>query len=179
MFDDFAPDGLMLSCEGVHCLPDGRSKVTLCGECHSALTWGKIPWFSLKNNLYRGHLPDEFKDLNWVEEMVCSCYHNTAHVTRLYGSSDPMQPSLFHGNTCAHNMNIISIADTLPRTPTDVNGMISVAFVSARKLDLKTLGSLFHICKAKVRAFLCWLSVNNCKWTGNSSQYIIHCLAAM
>jgi hypothetical protein len=67
LFDNIALDGLMLSREGVHRLPDGRSKVTLCGECHSALTRGKIARFSLKNDLYRGHLPDEFKDLTWVE----------------------------------------------------------------------------------------------------------------
>jgi Domain of unknown function (DUF6570) len=71
-------------------------------------------------------LPDEFKDLTWVEEMLCSQYHNTTHVTRLYDSSDPAQPRLFHGNTCAHDMSVISIADTLPTTPAGIDGMLSV-----------------------------------------------------
>ncbi|KAF8525305.1 hypothetical protein JB92DRAFT_2635616, partial [Gautieria morchelliformis] len=101
----------------------------LCPDCHSSLTHEKVPRFALKNDLYSGHLPEEFMDLTWVEEMVCSLYRNTAHVMRLYDSSDPAQPRVFHGNTCAHDMNVISIADTLPRTPADLHGMISVVFV--------------------------------------------------
>jgi hypothetical protein len=58
--------------------------------------------------------------------MVCTKYQNTAHITRIYQSSDPSQPKVFHGNTCAHDMNVVSTASVLPRTPTDINGMLSV-----------------------------------------------------
>jgi hypothetical protein len=65
-----------------------------------------MPRFALANKLYRGRLPAEFRDLTWIEERVCAIYSNTAVVTRLYQSSDPSQPTVFHGNTCAHEMNV-------------------------------------------------------------------------
>ncbi|KAF8532150.1 hypothetical protein JB92DRAFT_3080770 [Gautieria morchelliformis] len=143
MFNNDAINGLMLAREGLQSMPDGSTKVFLCPDCHSSLTHEKLPWFTLKNGLYRGRLPDEFADLSWVEEI------------------DPCQPRVFHGNTCTHDMNIISVADTLPRSPADLNSMLSIVFVGRGKLDLSKLGTLFHICKAKVWRFLCWLSSNN------------------
>ncbi|KAF8521354.1 hypothetical protein JB92DRAFT_3278850 [Gautieria morchelliformis] len=142
-------------------MPDGSTKVFLCLDCQSSLTHEKLPRFALKNDLYRGRLPEEFADLSWVEEMVCSIYRNTAHVTHLYNSSDPCQPRVFHSNTCAHDMNVLSVADTLPRSPADLNGMLSVVFVRRANLYLSKLGTLFHIRKAKAWSFLCWLSSNN------------------
>ncbi|KAF8482258.1 hypothetical protein JB92DRAFT_3149124 [Gautieria morchelliformis] len=120
-------------------MPDGSTKVFLCPDCQSSLTHEKLPQFTLKNDLYLGRLPDEFADLSWVEEM----------------------PHVFHGNTRAHDMNVISVADTLPRSPADLNGMLSVVFIGCGKLDLSKLGTLFHIRKAKVWRFLCWLSSND------------------
>ena len=35
------------------------------------------------NKLYRGYLPQEFRDPTWIEEWVCAKYSNTAVVTRL------------------------------------------------------------------------------------------------
>lgn len=103
-------------------LDDSTMCIFMCSECHSTLNWNIVPHYALKNQLYRGHLPDEFHDITWVEEMVCSLYRNMAHVTHLYQSSDPAQPQVFHGNTCAHKMNIMSTATVLPCTPSNVNG---------------------------------------------------------
>ncbi|KAF8496644.1 hypothetical protein JB92DRAFT_2746450, partial [Gautieria morchelliformis] len=80
--------------------------------------------FAFKHQLYRGQLPDEFIDLTLVEEMVSSLYCIATHVTQLYDSGDPVQPLIFHSNTCAHDMNVISIADSLPRSPADLNSML-------------------------------------------------------
>ena len=135
--------------------------VTLCTHCYESLKKKKIPKFSLVNNLYRGKLCEEFKDLTWIEEMVCAIYRNTAHVTRLYGSSDPKQPTVLHGNTCAHDMNIVSTASVLPRTPTDVNGMLTVVFIGAGKFNLNTLHHLFKVRKNLIWAFLLALKARN------------------
>ncbi|KAF8510907.1 hypothetical protein JB92DRAFT_3083549 [Gautieria morchelliformis] len=142
----------MLHWDGLRQLEDGSTIIFLCPDCHSSLTHEKVLRFALKNDLYHGRLPEEFMDLTWVEEMVCSLYRNMAHVTRFRA---------FHGNTCAHDMNVISIADTLPQTPADLHGMVSVVFVGRGKLDIKKLGPLFHIRKSNVWRFLCWLSTNN------------------
>lgn len=133
----------------------------LCAECQSSLVHSKVPRLALANHLYRGKLPDEFSDLTWIEEMVCAKYRNTAHVTRIYQSTDPAQPRVFHGNTCAHDMNVVSTANTLPRTPADINGMLSVVFIGPGKFKPDCLGPMFRIRKNKVWRFLVWLKSNN------------------
>ena len=40
--------------------------------------------YALANKLYRGRLPQEFRDLTWIEEWVCAKYFSAAVVTRIY-----------------------------------------------------------------------------------------------
>ncbi|KAI6167448.1 hypothetical protein EDD17DRAFT_1773806 [Pisolithus thermaeus] len=121
----------------------------------------KIPCFALTNGLYCSQFPDMFTDLTWVEEKICAIYCTTAHITCLFHSADLSQPKVFHGNTCAHDMNIVSTASVLPCTPTDVTGLLSVVFVGPSKFNPKQLGTIFHVCKAKIWAFLLWLKHHN------------------
>ncbi|KAF8573855.1 hypothetical protein K439DRAFT_1374058 [Ramaria rubella] len=145
----------------VYSHPEGGTRVFLCPECYASLNRATMPRFVLKNCLYRGILPDQLNDLTWVEEMVCSLYRNTAHITHLYESTDPSQPRVFHGNTCAHEMNIVSTAQCLPRMPADINGMLSVVFVGPGKFDPEKLGNVFHVRKMKIWSFLRWLKTYN------------------
>ncbi|KAI5987248.1 hypothetical protein EDD15DRAFT_2120643, partial [Pisolithus albus] len=133
----------------------------ICSGCMTALSHGKLPRLALANGLFRGQLPDRFLDLTWVEERICSIYYTTAHVTRLFQSSDPSQPRVFHGNMCAHDMNVVSTARILPRTPADVTGFLSVVFVGPGKFNPARLGTMFRVCKSKVWAFLLWLKHHN------------------
>ncbi|KAF9056764.1 hypothetical protein BDP27DRAFT_1146750, partial [Rhodocollybia butyracea] len=125
-------------------------------ECFSFLTRGKLPRLALNNGLYRGELPDELKDITWVEEMACSLYRTTAHVSRLYGSTSEENPLYIHGNTCAHPMQVISHAKKLPRTPSDVNDLITVVFVGSRKLRKDELSKLsaYMVRKSKILSLL-------------------------
>ncbi|PPQ75657.1 hypothetical protein CVT26_001814 [Gymnopilus dilepis] len=129
----------------------------LCHDCLTSLKAARLPRFALANNLFRGELPDRFKDLTWVEEMACAVHRTTAHVSRIYQSSDPAQPRVFHGNTCAHDMNIVSTAEVLPRTPDNVNGMLSVVFIGPGKYKADCLKHMFSVRKAKIWDFLYWL----------------------
>ena len=143
LFENSTLDGLMLHQNGVWNTSPTKTDVIICSECNTSLSKTKVPRFSLANKLYRGKLPAQFEDLTWVEEMVCAIYRNTAHITRLYGSSDLAQPTVLHGNTCAHDMNVISTAIVLPRTPTDINGMLSIVFIGAGKLKIESLKNIF------------------------------------
>jgi len=73
-----------------------------------------MPCLALANCLYRRKLPVEFADLTWVKGMICAKYCDMAHITHVYQSSDLSQPKVFHGNTCAHDMNMVSTATVLP-----------------------------------------------------------------
>ena len=99
-FTDSRLNGLMLDPSGLQS-DNGHTTLHICYPCNGYLPRSLMPRFALANQLYRGHLPKEFRDLTWIEERVCAKYSNTAVVTRLYQSSDPSQPAVFHGNTCA------------------------------------------------------------------------------
>ncbi|KAG1824209.1 hypothetical protein EV424DRAFT_1471943 [Suillus variegatus] len=137
-------------------------ELKVCSQCKCSLTQEKIPSLVLANGLFHGALPDQFCDLTWVEEKICAIYSITAHITRLFQSSDPSQPKIFHGNTCAHDMNVMSTASVLPQTPADINGFLSVVFIDPQKFDPKHMGTLFRICKQKIWSFLVWLKNHNC-----------------
>jgi hypothetical protein len=92
---------------------------------------------------------------------VCAIHSNTATITRLYQSSDPSQPRVFHSNTCAHEMNVNSTANVLPRVPADVNDLLSVVFIGSGKFKPEYLGNMYRIRKAKVWQFLQWLKQHN------------------
>ena len=147
------PNGLQIGLE--------HTKLQVCHPCNGYLPRSVMPRYALANKLYRGRLPKDFQDLTWIEERVCAIYSNTAVVTRIYQSSDPSQPAVFHGNTCAHEMNVGSTAAVLPRTPSDVNGLLSVVFIGPSKFKPKYLGNMYRIRKSKVWDFLQWLKVHN------------------
>lgn len=138
-----------------------RQCLSFCLECLMALRHKKLPRYALANHLFCGTLPAEFQDLTWIEEMVCSIYRNTAFVTRLYQSTDPSQPTVFKGNTCAHEMNVLSTASVLPRTPTDINDLLSVVFIGPGRFLKQCLAAKFRIRKLKVWSFLKWLQAHN------------------
>ncbi|KAF6755640.1 hypothetical protein DFP72DRAFT_990036 [Ephemerocybe angulata] len=163
-FENVNLDGLMLHKQGIHRKvidSDTYDCVDICLECRSSLHLGKIPRFSLSNKLYRGILPDEFHDLTWVEETACALYRGTAHVTRLFNSSNPNMPKQLHGNTCAHEMNVVSTADRLPNTPADILRMLTVVFIGPEDFDPKASGTLFRVRKRKIATFLAWLKCYN------------------
>ena len=63
---------------------------------------------------HRGSLPKEFQGLMWIEARVRAIYSDTAAVAWIYQSSDPSQPTGFHGNTCAHGTNVDLTVVELP-----------------------------------------------------------------
>ncbi|KAG1801877.1 hypothetical protein EV424DRAFT_1271252, partial [Suillus variegatus] len=151
----------MLDKQGVIFSHSEAAAFHICSGCKTSLSQEKMPALALANGLFRGFLPYTFSDLTWVEEKVCAIYSITAHVTRLFQSTDPSQPKVFHGNTCAHDMNVMSTASVLPCTPADINGFLSVVFIGPDKFDPKRMGTLFRVRKHKIWSFLLWLKSHN------------------
>ncbi|KAG2146506.1 uncharacterized protein EDB93DRAFT_462806 [Suillus bovinus] len=127
-------DGLVLEKRGIVFENARAVELKICPHCRCSLVQEKIPSLALANGLFRGTLPDQFRDLTWVKEKICAIYSITAHVTCLFQLSDPSQPKVFYGNTCAHDMNVMSTVSVLPRTPTDINGFLSVVFIGPQPL---------------------------------------------
>ncbi|KAJ3516563.1 hypothetical protein NMY22_g14178 [Coprinellus aureogranulatus] len=154
-------DGLMLDRRGFTHLTADVVTMNMCRKCYASLKRDCMPQLALANGLFRGRLPPQFSDLTWIEEMVCAIYRNTAHVTRLFRSSSSNQPTVLHGNTCAHEMNVVSTAKKLPCTPADINGMLTVVFVGPGPFKPDDAGDVFRVRKEKILAFLLWLRDHN------------------
>ena len=105
--------------------------------------------------------------------MACAIYCDTGHISHIYQSSDPSQPHVFHGNTCAHDMNVVSTAPGLLCTPDDVNDMLSVIFIGPGKCKLDCLKNMFHIHRSKIQNILVWLKsvANNPLYQGITVPY--------
>ncbi|KAJ3722365.1 hypothetical protein C8R42DRAFT_543154, partial [Lentinula raphanica] len=116
--------------------------IYLCFECKCSLSKDNLPRLALNNHMFRGDLPDGLQDVTWIEEMACALYRTTAHITRLYNSSSPADPLQLHGNACAHPLDVVTHANSLPWAPADLNQMISVIFVGPRKLSTSDLKKL-------------------------------------
>jgi len=91
------------------------------------------------NKLYCGCLAAEIQGLTWIEEQVCAKFADMAVVTRLYQSSGSSQSAVFHGNACAHEMNVDSAVVVLLHTSPDVGGLLSVAFTGPPEPNQSTL----------------------------------------
>lgn len=95
-------------------------------------------------------MPKDFVDISFVEEMVCAKIQNTAHITRVFQSNNSSHSKVFHRNTGAHKMNVVSTASVLPHTPSDINDMLSVVFIGPGKFKVQNLRSMFHVRKKKI-----------------------------
>jgi hypothetical protein len=167
-FTDSHLNGLMLDTNGIQTdTASGDRQLGVCSHCYAYLPRSSMPHFAPANKLYHGHLPDKICDLTWIEERVCAIYLNTAVVTHLHQSSDPSQPT-FHGNTCAHEMNVSLTAAVLLRVPSDVNDLLSVVFIGSRRFKPEYLGNMYRIRKSKVWRFLHWLKAYNQLYAGIS-----------
>ncbi|KAJ4487108.1 hypothetical protein C8J55DRAFT_424193, partial [Lentinula edodes] len=135
----------------------------LCHECLLYMQRSTMPRLALNNHLYRGELPEHLQNVSWVEEMACSIYRTSAHVTRIFGSSSECDPLQLHGNTCAHPLNICYTAKRLPWSPADLNDLISIIFVGPRKLTNEDLQKLtpFFVRRTVIQMLLLYLQQHN------------------
>ncbi|KAE9404398.1 hypothetical protein BT96DRAFT_813702, partial [Gymnopus androsaceus JB14] len=142
--------------------------IYLCIQCYGALSKNNMPQLALNNNLYRSELPLDLKDITWVEEMACALYCTTAHVAHIYGSSSETVPLQMRGNTCTHPMNLFANATTLPWSPSDLNNLITIVFISPCKLPCKDWNKLtpYVIHKPKIIALLNFLRMHDKLYAG-------------
>ncbi|KAG1899278.1 uncharacterized protein F5891DRAFT_954337 [Suillus fuscotomentosus] len=93
----------------------------------------------------------------------------SAHTTTcLFQSSDPVQPEVFHGITCAHDMNSVSTAPLFPHMPSNVNGFLSFIVVGPCKFNLNQLGTVFRMRKLKIREEVLCVTYSQSSCTGSS-----------
>ena len=64
-YDCDAITNTILCKDGMSISKEKKTVLNVCMECHSALKKKHIPRLALANYLYRGEMPEEFRDLTW------------------------------------------------------------------------------------------------------------------
>lgn len=105
-------------------------------------------------------LPPQFEDLTWVEA-ICACWQSHNHILQVYGSANNRAASRLQGNVCLLQQKTTSVAKVIPVIPSNLTGMISMAFVGSKIPDKLPLDRIMQVRKAKVVAFMQWLKENN------------------
>ena len=102
---------------------DSGSNVCLCSACHSSIVLAKRPAASLANFRWVGPMPNELKDLTWIEELLIARAHVVGRVVRLQARN---QASYF--GIKGHPQDTALLLDVLPMTPASLPDVVCVVW---------------------------------------------------
>ena len=120
------------------------SKLWLCSICHPSITLAKRPSESLANFRWVGPVPDELKDLTWIEELLIARAHVVGRVVRLQARN---QASYFgvKGHIILLPQDTTLLLDLLPMTPASLPDVVRVVWIGKSAPDKDRLRSQFTV----------------------------------
>ena len=130
--------------------------MSLCTRCQKSCWSKRIPRCITANGLTWGDIPECLRGLTWAEERCIAKYNCVTHICKLSGYQ---QHARVGGIVYLEN-DIVNIAESLPRSPTDCN---IIVFQVNSKWGNKTSGSTYtwNVRKDKVISALEWLFDNH------------------
>jgi hypothetical protein len=139
---------------------DSDSNVWLCSTCHPSVMLGKRPPESLANFRWVGPVPDELKDLTWIEELLVARAHVVGRVVRLQARN---QASYFgiKGHIILLPQDTTLLLDLLPMTPASLPDVVRVVWTGKSSPDRDRLRSQFTVRRETVYNALQWLCRHN------------------
>jgi hypothetical protein len=113
---------------------DSGSNVWLCSTCHPSIVFAKRPAESLANFRWVGPMPDELKDLTWIEELPTARAHIVGRVVRLQARN---QASYFgiKGHIILLSQDTMHLHDILPMTPASLPDVVRVVWTGKSAPD--------------------------------------------
>lgn len=136
-------------------ISDG-SDIFLCSSCHRHLTDKKTPRDSLANYRWMGNVPDELKDLNWIEESLVSRAHLIGKIVRLQNRNVTSYFAI-KGHAVLVPQDTRKLVDLLPASPDSLLESIRVVWVGKTEPSKLHLRRHFTVRTEKVRKALDWL----------------------
>ena len=136
---------------------------TLCQKCHGSLLKGRLPKFSVANDMWLGEVPTELEGLTIPEEKLISLYRHNSCVIKLHSpfhSATTSQAAL-KGNCITFVQNIPNIVTSLPLALDDLCDTLKVIFVGARLPSRIHLKKILTVRKKKIVDALNWLKRYN------------------
>ena len=136
------------------------SSVWLCSTCHPSIMLGKRPPESLANFRWVGLVPDELKDLTWIEELLIARAHVVGRVVRLQARN---QASYFgiKGHMILLPQDTTLLLDVLPMSPISLSDVVRVVWTGKSAPDRDRLRSQFTVRRDVVYNALQWLCRHN------------------
>jgi hypothetical protein len=139
-----------------------QSTISVCNECHSDLSVGSLPSEALANFRWIGSVPEELKDLTWVEEALVARSHLFGRVFRLEERKrgEPTYSSL-KGHIVLVPQNTMRLLNILPMSPDALADIAHVVWVGKAVPDVSKLAPQFTVRKQRVVEALRWLQQNH------------------
>ncbi|KIJ35319.1 hypothetical protein M422DRAFT_180994, partial [Sphaerobolus stellatus SS14] len=104
----------------------------VCHLCHSCITrnkFTKVPLYAYANNCWLGPVPEELKDLSFLEEQCIARAHSTRCMIKL--EKGPTGQFASKGNVCIFPQEPHSLTSVLPPPLNTLHDEIAVIFVSS------------------------------------------------
>ena len=149
---------------------DSGSNVWLCSTCHPSIVLAKRPAESLANFRWvgLGPMPNELKDLTWIEELLIARAHVVGRVFRLQARK---QGSYFgiKGHIILLPQDTTLLLYVLPMTPASSPDVVRVVWTGKSAPDRDRLRSQFTVRRDVVYNALQWL----CRYNEDYQQVTI------
>ena len=129
----------------------------ICIDCRKVLRQGKVPKFALANDLWLGEVPQELKELRFVEKILVSRVRHTCAYVKVASGMRKMK-----ANVVAFESPIPKIYDALPPPRDDMDEVLAILFTGPSKPTSEDLNRTpFLVRKNYVARALQWLKLNH------------------
>ncbi len=143
---------------------DTDAVISVCNSCHHQLQQNQLPRESLANYRWIGPIPEELKDLTWVEEMLIARAHMFGRIIRLGERNHSPSYAALKGHTVLVPQDTVALLNILPPPPDALSAFARVVWIGTTLPDKSRLTSYFSVRKNKVLAALRWLCNNHCDY---------------
>ncbi|CAF1520077.1 unnamed protein product [Adineta steineri] len=140
-----------------------KNMCTMCEKCHTALSKGVIPKFSVANNMWLGDVPVELQGLTIPEEKLISLHRHNSCIIKLQSPFHSMATAqgALKGKCITFLQNTPNIVNSLPLKMADLCDTLNVIFIGARPPERIQLKRILTVRKKKIVEALRWLKKYN------------------
>jgi len=142
-------------------------RIYLCHVCHNQLSKDHQPSEALANFRWVGPVPEELRDLTWIEELLIARVHVCGSIVRLGQRNNASSFFGIKGHIVFLPQDTTRLIDLLPMSPACLSDMVKVIWTGKSKPDRSRLRSRFTVRKDKVYNALKWLVDNHEDYRNN------------
>ena len=104
-----------------------RLQIQICATCHSSIQRRRLPSGALANFRWVGTVPEQLKDLTWVEELLIARGHLIGKVVRLQNRNTTSYFGI-KGHVILLPQDTTCLLDILPLAPSSLPNVVRVVW---------------------------------------------------